>query len=440
MKTLKNKHGMLALLPFLVFAVFYLGLSLWTGDFYRVPMTVAFLVASAVAICMHPPRLLERNVGIFARGMGNENIMIMCLIFILAGAFAAAAQEMGAVDATVKIAGSLIPPSLILPGIFIVSCFISLAVGTSCGTIAAMTPIAISMTGKLGITPEIMLGCVIGGAMFGDNISMISDTTIAATRCLNISMRDKFLSNISFALPAAIVSLLIYIVFSLNIVSQAAAFVQTPDWQDIIRTIPYLLILVLALCGFNVMALLFGASVVAVIIGILLGNFDFIQALSILGKGCLNMAETLFVAILAGGLLAVVKYYGGVAWMMQKIESMIKSKIGCELGTALLVSVVNLFTANNTVSIVIAGPIAKELAQKYSCNPKRIASILDASSCILQGVIPYGAQMLIATGIANGGGMKVSPVKLIMHCHYQQILLAAMLLWIFIRRKNNQNA
>ena len=434
MNTIKNKHGFLALIPFAVFALFYLGLSLWTGDFYRIPMTVAFLVASAFALCMHPVRLFEKNVSVFARGMGNDNIMLMCLIFILAGSFAAVAKAMGAVDATVNIARSLIPASLMLPGIFIVACFISLAVGTSCGTIAALTPIAISMTEQLGISPELMLGCVIGGAMFGDNISMISDTTIAASRSLNISMRDKFISNISFALPAALITVFIYLAVSRNTIStlnNSAAI----SLADCVRTTPYLLILVLALCGINVMVLLFGASSVAVVIGIILKNFDFIQSLSILGKGCLDMAETLFVALLAGGLLALVKYYGGIAWMMQKIEQCIKTQRGCELGTALLVSVVNLFTANNTVSIVIAGPIAKELAAKYNCSAKRIASVLDASSCILQGIIPYGAQMLIATGIANSSNIKISPANLILHCHYQQILCLAMLLWILLKRR-----
>ena len=434
MNTLKNKHGLLALLPFVIFAIFYLGLSLWTKDFYRIPMTVAFLVASAAAICMHPVRLFERNISIFARGMGNENIMLMCLIFILAGAFASAAKAMGAVDATVNIARSLIPGELMLPGIFIVSCFISLAVGTSCGTIAALTPIAMNMTAKLGISPELMLGCVIGGAMFGDNISMISDTTIAATRSLNISMRDKFISNITFALPAAIAVIGIYLLISISC-HAANSPACCASGTDFIRTIPYLLILILALCGVNVMALLFGASVSAVIIGIALNNFDFIQSLSILGKGCLDMAETLFIALLAGGLLAIVKYYGGIAWLMQKIELGIKTQRGCELGTAVLVSVVNLFTANNTVSIVITGPIAKELADKYNCSHTRIASVLDASSCILQGIIPYGAQMLIATGIANGCGIKISPLSLILHCHYQQILCAAMLLWILLKRR-----
>ena len=430
---IKNIHGLLALFPFLFFAVFYLGLSLWTGDFYRVPMTIAFIAASAAAVCMHHPRLFNRNISIFARGMGNENIMLMCLIFILAGAFAAVAKGMGAVEATVNIAGKCIPQSLMLPGIFLISCFISLAVGTSCGTIAAVTPIAVSITQKLGIQPEVMLGCVIGGAMFGDNISMISDTTIAASRSLNVSMRDKFLTNISFALPAAAATIIICFCFSCSSAENPVLFASAIHAVDILKTIPYILILLLALCGINVVFLLFATAVFTVFLGLCLGTFSFMDALAIMGKGCLDMAETLIIALLAGGLLAVVKYYGGIAWIMQKIENTVKSEKGCEIGTAMLVSIINLFTANNTVSIVIAGPIARELALKYQCSAKRTASILDTASCVVQGVIPYGAQMLIATGIANSNGVKISAAQLILHCHYQQCLAIALLLWIIFK-------
>ena len=438
MNTIKNKHGLRSLFPFLFFAIFYLSLSLWCGDFYRVPMTVAFIAASAIAISMHHPRLLNQNISIFAKGMGNENIMLMCLIFILAGAFAAVAKGMGAVDATVNIAGRFIPHTLMLPGIFLVSCFISLAVGTSCGTIAAVTPIAISMTQKLGISPEIMLGCVIGGAMFGDNISMISDTTIAATRSLNISMRDKFLTNISFVIPAAVVTVITYLCFKTNNTDVSTLFSAAASAKELLKTTPYLLILLLAVIGINVFVLLFAASVISIFLGVLLGAFKFMDALTIMGKGSLDMAETLIVALLAGGMLAVVKHYGGIAWIMLKIENTVKNSKSCEIGTAILVSMINLFTANNTVSIVIAGPIARELALKYKCCPKRIASILDTASCIVQGVIPYGAQMLIATGIANSNGVKISAAKLILHSHYQQILCVAFFIWIIFQSRSRQ--
>ena len=432
-KTEKGRFS--ALIPFIVFAAFYLGLSLWTGDFYRVPMTVAFLVASAVALAMRP-RDIAKNINVYARGMGEPDIMIMSLIFILAGAFAAIAKGMGAVDSTVAIAQNILPESLLLPGMFIVACFLSLAIGTSCGTIAALTPIAISMTSSMNAAPAVMVGAVIGGAMFGDNISMISDTTIAATRTMNISMKDKFFSNISFALPAAAVTLAIYIFCSRDL--QGASSVKPLiGLTDFIRITPYILILALAVYGINVLVLLFGASVFAAVIGITLKTFDFWGALDLLGKGCLNMAETLFVALLAGGLLSIVKHLGGVAFIMQKIEQCVKSKTGCELGTALLVSAVNLFTANNTVAIVITGPIARELAERYKCSPKRIASILDASSCIIQGVIPYGAQLLIATGIAHGANVKLSAAELMISCRYQQLLLIALIIWIFFRRNKN---
>ncbi|MBR2633783.1 MAG: Na+/H+ antiporter NhaC family protein, partial [Lentisphaeria bacterium] len=277
-----------ALIPFIVFAAFYLGLSLWTGDFYRIPMTVAFLVASAVALAMRP-RDIAKNINVYARGMGEPDIMIMSLIFILAGAFAAIAKGMGAVDSTVAIAQNILPESLLLPGMFIVACFLSLAIGTSCGTIAALTPIAISMTSSMNAAPAVMVGAVIGGAMFGDNISMISDTTIAATRTMNISMKDKFFSNISFALPAAAVTLAIYIFCSRDL--QGASSVKPLiGLTDFIRITPYILILALAVYGINVLVLLFGASVFAAVNGITLKTFDFWGALDMLGKGCLNMA------------------------------------------------------------------------------------------------------------------------------------------------------
>ena len=265
---------------------------------------------------------------------------------------------------------------------------------------------------------------------------MISDTTIAATRSLNISMRDKFLSNIAFALPAAIVTVTIYIFVKTGTAEQVISFTSSSGSTEYLKTVPYLLILLLAICGLNVMFLLFAAAIFTVCLGVYMNIFKFMDALTILGKGCLDMAETLIVALLAGGLLAIVKYYGGIAWIMQKIERTIKSSRSCEIGTAVLVSMINLFTANNTVSIVIAGPIARELAQKYKCSSKRIASILDTASCIVQGVIPYGAQMLIATAIANSNGVKVSAAKLILHCHYQQCLLIAVLVWIILHRKS----
>jgi len=421
-----------ALIPFFVFLVFYLGLSVWARDFYKVPMPIAFLVASATALLLDHKRKLMDKVEIYAKGMGDTNIMIMCLIFILAGAFAATAKGMGAVDSAVLIARNLIPENLLLTGIFLVSCFISLAIGTSCGTIAALTPIAAGLIGPMQISPSLMLGAVIGGSMFGDNMSMISDTTIAATRTQQVAMRDKFFMNLRMILPAAFITILIYLFSGRSGIAQE---IPPVGWKNLLMVLPYVLILVCALLGMNVMALLFFGTVLSAGIGIFSGEFDFWNALGMIGKGTLGMSETLIVAILAGGLLRIIRHNGGIGYLMLRIENRIRGKRGCEFGVCLLVSVINLFTANNTVAIVIAGPIAKELSQKYGCDPKRIASILDTASCVIQGIIPYGAQILIAVGVAKTAGITLSSLSVIESLYYPYFLAFALLFSIFVRRK-----
>ena len=427
----------LALIPFFVFVVFYVGLSVWANDFYKIPMPIAFLVASAAGLLMDHRRPLMDKVEIYARGMGESNIMIMCLIFILAGSFAAVAKGMGAVDSAVVIARNMIPAQLLLTGIFLVSCFISLAIGTSCGTIAALTPIAVGLTGSMKLDPALMLGAVVGGSMFGDNMSMISDTTIAATRTQGVAMRDKFLMNLKMILPAALAALVVYLCSGKPGIAQPADPVR---WKDLLNVLPYVLILVSALCGMNVMALLFAGTVLAGVLGIVSGSFSFWTFLDTAGKGALGMSETLIVAILAGGLLGIVRHNGGIGYLLKKIESHIAGQRGCELGVFLLVSTVNLFTANNTVAIVISGPIAREFSRKYGCDPRRIASILDTASCVVQGLIPYGAQILIALGVARTAGVRVSSFALIGSLYYPLLLLLALLLSILIKRRAPKTA
>lgn len=421
-----------ALVPFFIFLVFYFGLSVWAGDFYRVPMPTAFLTASAAALLLDRKRKLAEKVEIYARGMGNPDIMIMCLIFILAGAFAASAKAMGAVDSAVSIARYLIPGKLLVAGIFIVSCFISLAIGSGCGTIAALTPIAAGLINASGVSPAIMIGAVIGGAMFGDNMSMISDTTIAATRTQQVPMHDKFFTNLRMILPAALATVLIY-VFS----GHPGTFhsVPAPGWKDILTVLPYVLVLVCALAGMNVMALLFCGTILTSAIGILSGSFNFWKALGTIGEGTLGMSETLIVAILAGGLLRMIRHNGGIDYLMLKIEKRIHSARGCEFGVFLLTSLINLFTANNTVAIVIAGPVAREFSLKYGCSPKRIASILDTASCAVQGLIPYGAQVLIAVGVAKTAGIALFSLSVIQSLYYPFFLAVAVLISIFFSRK-----
>ena len=418
-----------ALIPFLVFAIFYVGLSLWAGrlgfemPWYKVSMPVAFLVASASSLLIGR-RSLEEKVEIYARGMGEPNIMIMCLIFILAGAFAAIAKGAGAVDAAVTIAQSLIPAKLMVAGVFLVSCLISLAIGTSCGTIAAVTPIALGFAAPLHLNPALLMGAVIGGSMFGDNLSMISDTTIAATRTQGVRMKDKFLANGLIASPVALIALFLYAVGG-----SAAGSVEVPavTWRHIVLILPYVLVLALALAGFNVMALLFSGTVLSAMIGGVLGKFAFFDAMDLLGKGTLGMGETLIVALLAGGLFKSVQTNGGVLWLTDRIARVIRGPRTCEFGVFLLVSAVNCFTANNTVAIVIAGPIAKACAAKFGANPIRIASVLDTASCIIQGLIPYGAQILIAMGVAKGLDMAVDSFSLLKCLYYQPLLALAVI-------------
>ena len=426
-----------ALTPFLVFAVFYVGLSLYADHrgfdmpWYKVPMPIAFLVASATAF-VFGRRKLEEKVDSYARGMGEVNIMIMCLIFILAGCFATIAKGSGAVDAAVAIAQNFIPSNLMVAGVFLVACLISTAIGTSCGTIGAVSPIALGFCGPLKLEPTLMLGAVVAGSMFGDNLSMISDTTIAATRTQGVRMKDKFIANFFIAAPAAIIAMFCYASAGSSVGEVAAPMI---GWREYLLVSPYVLILILALIGLNVMALLFSGTLLAAVIGFALGKFDFFTSLDLVGKGALGMSETLIVALLAGGLFKLVQDNGGIAWLTEKISMLVKGPKTCEVGVGALVGAVNCFTANNTIAIVIAGPIAKECSDKFKADSTRIASILDTISCIVQGIIPYGAQILIAIGVAKGLDMSIDSISLLKCLYYQPLLLLAVIIAIILPRK-----
>lgn len=419
----------LALLPFPVFAVFYVGLALWAGrlgfdmPWYKVSMPIAFLVASAVSLAIGR-RPLDDRIETYARGMGEPNIMLMCLVFILAGAFAAIARGSGAVDAAVDIAQAVIPSRLMVAGVFAVSCLVSLAIGTSCGTIAAVAPVALGFAAPLGIDPSLLLGAAMGGSMFGDNLSMISDTTIAATRTQGVRMRDKFMANWLVASPAALAALLLYAASG-----SAAGIADAPDvtWRHAVLALPYVLVIVLALAGFNVIALLFSGTVLSALIGGALGRFSFFDAMDLLGRGTAGMGETLTVALLAGGLFRSVQSNGGMLWLTDRISRVVRGPRTCELGVMLLVSAVNCFTANNTVAIVIAGPVARECACRFGASPVRMASVLDTASCAVQGLLPYGAQVLIALGVARGLDISVESLSLFRCLYYQPILAIAIL-------------
>ena len=426
-----------ALIPFLVFIVFYFGLSISVSDFYKVPMIIAFVVASAVALGLNRNCTLNDKIDIYAKGMGDANIMIMCLIFILAGIFTSAVKGTGAVDSVIVIARSFIPQNWFLVGIFIVSCFISLAMGTSCGTIAAVSPIAVGLIKPLHIDPAMMIGAVVGGAMFGDNLSVISDTTIVATRTQGVKMRDKFLTNIKIVIPVVIITAIIYF-----FAGQKTVFTETAPaatFKDYMCAAPYIIILILAVVGVNVMTLLFTGTIIACAIGLSLGSFDFWQALALCGKGALGMSETLIVSMLVGGMLSVIRYNGGIDYILKKINRYISTSKGCEFGIFMLAAIIDFFTANNTVTIIITGPIAKDLSQKFNCDPKRIASILDTASCAVKGIIPYGTQILIATGIAQTAGIIIPVSSLIAHMYYPLLIGVSTLIYIAVTGKNSNN-
>lgn len=392
-----------AIIPFIVFIVFYFGFSLWTKDFSKVPMTVAFLISSCTALTLNHKEKLNKKIELFALGMGNKDIMIMCLVFILAGAFTASAKAVGGVEAAVMIAQHFIPGQFMVLGLFVISALISLSIGTSCGTIAAIIPIAVTISQSFGINPSFVLGATVGGAMFGDNMSLISDTKIAASRTQNVEMRDEMLANLKIITIPAILCIILY---TLPIFASANSVVTqgTLTFDNYVKISPYILLLILGISGVNVMFLLFFGTILNVIIGLSYGMFGIFDAFGYIGDGTISMATTLIVAMLAGGLLLLVRYNGGITYIIKETGRWIKDKRTCEVGICFLVGMINLFTANNTVAIITSGSIAKELSAKHNISPVRTASLLDTTSCAVQGLIPYGAQILIATSLAASIG------------------------------------
>ena len=412
MGELERRPNAWALTPLVVFLLTYLVISIVAGDFYKMPITVAFVISSIVAIAISKGGKLSNRIEQFCRGAANSNIMLMVLIFILAGAFAQTAKAMGAVDATVNLAMSILPGNLLAAGIFLAACFISISVGTSVGTIVALAPVAVGIADKTGMPDALMLGVVVSGAMFGDNLSFISDTTIVATRTQGCQMSDKFKVNIRIALPIAILTGLIYVLVGSGVEN---AYAPAPiEW---VKVIPYLVVLVTAVCGINVMLVLFIGIVLSGIVGLWTGSFDIWGWNASMGLGITNMGELIIVTLLAGGMLEMIRYNGGIDWIIRKLTSRIHSSKGAEMSIAALVSFANLCTANNTIAIITAGPIAKEISDKFHIPPKRSASILDTFSCLVQGVIPYGAQMLMAAGISQ-----VSPLLIMKYLYYPLIL------------------
>ena len=418
----KHKGGWWSLSPLAVFLCLYLITSLLVNDFYKVPITVAFLLSSCYAIAITRGLKLEQRVYQFSVGAGNKNILLMIWIFVLAGAFAQSAKQMGAIDATVNLTLHILPDNLLLAGIFIAACFISLSIGTSVGTIVALTPVAVGLAEKTGIDLPYMVAIVVGGSFFGDNLSFISDTTIASTKTQDCVMRDKFKVNFMIVVPAALIVLGIYIFQGLSL--SAAPQIQEIEW---IKVIPYLIVLGTAIAGMNVMSVLllgiFSTGIIGLFTG--MGFFDWFGAM---GTGITGMGELNIITLLAGGMLETIRYNGGIDFIIARLTRHVTGKRGAELSIAALVSVANLCTANNTIAIITTGPIAKDIAKRFHLDRRKTASILDTFSCLIQGIIPYGAQMLIAAGLAG-----ISPLGIIGNLYYPFCMGACAILAILIR-------
>lgn len=403
-----------ALLPLGIFIVLFLGVGVVTQDFYKMPVLVAFFVAAATALYSNRKKNLTEKMEMFCKGAGQPDIMMMCIIFILAGAFASVAKATGAVDATVNLSLSFIPAKFLVGGLFIIACFISISMGTSVGTITALTPIGVGIAQEAGIPIALVVGAIVGGGMFGDNLSMISDTTITAVRTQGCELKDKFKVNFLIVLPAAIVTIIILTIMA----SQYEVSLQQTYGYSLIKVMPYIAVLIGALAGVNVFVLLAGGTIFAAIIGLATGTFDIFGACDAASSGMLSMAEIVMLSILIGGTLELIKANGGIDYLLNFIKSKIKSKKGAEFGIAALVSAVDLCTANNTIAIVMAGPLAKNIAEEYDIDPRRTASILDIFAAVMQGIIPYGAQLLAAAGLAG-----ISPIAILKYLHYP-ILMA----------------
>ena len=402
-------NGWLALSPLLVFLCIYVITSLIARDFYKVPVAAAFIIASAYALLI--TRDIDKTddkIAVFSQGAGNRNVLLMIWIFVLAGAFAATAKEIGAIDATVNATLHILPGKLIYAGLFLAACFISMAIGTSVGTIVALVPIATGIAAETGIGIPFITAIIVGGAFFGDNLSFISDTTVAATKSQGCSMRDKFRANLWIAAPAAILVTVVYVILGLRVEAVPAG--EPVQWLGLV---PYLLVIGLALSGMNVVTVLALGIGVNGVIGWITGAYDFVGWMSSIGSGIGSMGELIIVSLLAGGMLEIIRYNGGMEFIIGGLTRRIGGKRAAGFSIAALVSLVNLCTANNTIAIITTGPLAKDITEKFGLDPRKTASILDTFSCFVQGIIPYGAQMLMASGLAG-----VSAAAIIGHLYY----------------------
>jgi Na+/H+ antiporter NhaC len=413
----RRLSGWLALSPLVVFLCVYLVSSIIVNDFYAIPISAAFLIASVYAVMITGGRSLEERISIFSEGAGNKNVLLMIWIFVLAGAFASTAKEIGAIDATVNLALRILPGNLIYAGLFLAACFISMSIGTSVGTIVALVPVAAGIAQEIGAADgysgvAFITAIIVGGAFFGDNLSFISDTTIAATRTQGCSMADKFKVNLRIVGPAAAVVAVIYIIMGQSV--EITPETGTIEWMLLV---PYVLIIALAVSGMNVSAVLCIGIAVNAVIGFVQGSMDWSSWLGAIGSGISGMGDLIIVTMLAGGMLELIKVNGGLDFIVNGLTKRINGKRGAELSIAGLVSLANLCTANNTIAIITTGRIAADITKKFGLDPRKSASILDTFSCLVQGFIPYGAQLLMAAGLAG-----ISSISIIGYLYYPFVM------------------
>lgn len=423
MKEIKNGNAW-ALIPLLLFVLLFLGVGIISGDFTTMPLNVAITITVIVALLMNRKETFAKKVEVFTKGAGHSNIILMMLIFILAGAFSTTAEKMGGVSSTVNLGLSLIPQNLIIVGLFIMCMFVSISMGTSVGTVAAIAPVGFGFAQATDVPAALAMATVVGGAMFGDNLSMISDTTIAAVRTQKTKMSDKFKVNFKIVLPGAIITIII-----LFFLTNGISIDHTKSYDyNLIKVIPYLLVLILALVGINVIIVLIGGTVLAGIIGLIDGSFGWKGLLNAISKGIIGMEDIAMIALLIGGLVGIIQHNGGIDWLLNFVRSKVKSKRGAELGIASLVSAADISTANNTISIIMAGPLAKNIADEYDVDPRKSASILDIFGGCFQGLLPYSPQVISAAGVAG-----ISPFLMLQYSIYPILLGVCGLVAIILR-------
>lgn len=416
-------RGVMALSPLLFFLLFYLGSSILLRDFYAVSITVAFCLTAIYAMVLPDGLSLGRRLETFARGAGDSNVLLMIWVFILAGIFSSVAQAIGAIDATVGLLLSLLPSRVMYAGLFVVSCFISFALGSSVGTIAALVPIASGMAAEMGGGTGLITAIIVGGAFFGDNLSFISDTTIAATRTIGVRMRDKFRANILIALPAAMVTAVLYLLLGQDVPEVALS--TTGSWY---LMLPYLAVILLAVSGVNVLVSLTAGILLSVLVGLGTGTIAPVEVMAKAGEGISGMSDLIIVTLLAGGLLELIRQRGGIDFIVERLTRRVSGKRSGELSFAALIGLANGCTANNTIAILTTGGIVRDLGERLEIDPRRTASILDITSCIVQSVLPYGAQMLIASGLTG-----LSVTEILPYMYYPMILSGMLLLSILLR-------